>query len=254
MPTMHALLAVQSQLKANAHAGTTRLRQLFLKPTTFSESRSTYQALTEGSQPVTEAQRSIQTTITREVEMLSRALTKALDIGYHVDTANLLAKADVIVDGKTLLYDVPAPALLQLGHRLDEIKTLIDEIPTLDTTKGYKIDPLRGAGFYMAREIIRDRSAKVMKYNVMAVATERHPAQIDKFSTDEVVGKVTEQEWSSLVPPATKQLLQDRIGGVIAAVKTARANANEVDIKDLQQKKIGEDLLEFIFSPLYEAQ
>ncbi len=80
-------------------------------------------------------------------------------------------------------------------------------------------------------------------------ATKEHPAQVKEIVEDLPIGAILEQEWSSLITPATKADLIDRCDILLRAVKKARARANELDT-DVATNKIGKKLLEFIFHPL----
>lgn len=251
MAKLHELLAVESNLTNQANKVRGELTQTFEKKVHhFSEARVTFIPNAEGSQPVTESQRDIQTTVGKEVEWITKILAKALDVSHAIDVANTLAHADVITeDGETLLTGVPATSLLQLEKRIAEVHALVVAIPTLDPAKGFDEDDAKGKGIYKAREVVKTRTKKAQKPLILCEATKEHPAQVQLVTEDVPVGEIREQEWSSLITPALKADLIDRCDMLIRAVKKARAKANEQEI-NVATEKIGKTLLDYIFQPL----
>jgi hypothetical protein len=158
----------------------------------------------------------------------------------------------VTEDNEILLKAVPATTLLQLEKRVAEWKDLIQSIPTLDPAKGFKADAARGRGYYQARDVTKPRTKKEPQVITLAPATKEHPAQTQLISIDKPIGTILEQEWSSLITPATKADLLDRVETLLRAVAKARSKANDHSI-DVSDKKIGANLLDFVFKPLETA-
>ena len=251
MAKLHELLAVKENLDGQATKCRTELMSTFDKKRHhFEETRTNYTPDTEGAKMVVESHKDIQTTVAKEVEWISRILAKALDINFQIDVANSQAKADVVLEnGTVLLKDVPATNLLQLERRMNEIKALVDQIPTLDPAKGFKLDLEKGKGIYKAREISKARTKKENKVLTLYQATKEHPAQTQLVSEDVKVGTIQEQEWSALITPAVKADILERVEEVARAVKRARAKANELDL-DVAGNKIGKKMLDYVFEPL----
>jgi len=176
-----------------------------------------------------------------------------VDVAYQVDVANTTAKADIETeDGAIIAKDVPATTLLQLEKRIAEWKDLIVAIPTLDPAKGFQPDPEHGRGHYKAREVSKPRRLKTKKIYIKYQATKEHPAQTELVDEDVPVGTILEQEWSGLVTPALKADLLDRVETLYRAVTKARSKANDLSL-DVSGKKLGNDLLDFVFQPLHTA-
>ncbi len=250
MAKLHELLAVQSDLNGQSTKLRTELASTFLKKRhLFEETRKTFRADGEGVAPVVEEQKDIQTTVVDELLWIKPHLAKSLDVAYQVDIANTTAAADIITeDEETLLKSIPATTLLQLEKRIVEWKDLIDSIPTLDPAKGFKKDPDHAkTGVYKAREVVKPRTKKTKEVLVKAPATDKFAAQVELLDVDKPIGTTLDQEWSSLLTPALKSELLDRVETLLRAVKKARATANEeaVDTK----KKIGITLLDYVFKP-----
>ena len=252
MAKLHQLLATDSSLKGQAQKCRTEMQvTLEKKRHLFEEKRVTFQSSAEGSAAVTEDQRDIQTTVRKEVSWLNAILAKAIDAAYAIDLANTMAKADVVLEsGAILLKDVPATALLQLEKRVKEVQEFLRTIPTLDPAKGFTLDPNKEPGIYVGREVRKNRTSKEIVPLVLYAATDKHPAQVEKINKDIVTGTILEQEWSSLITPALKAELLERSEEMYRAIATARSKANDQEI-DTKSNKIGEQLLDYIFQPLF---
>ncbi len=231
MAKLHELLAVEGQLKGQADASRKDLQNTFKsKRHLFEEKRVTFFPAGEGKDSTVEAQSDIQTAVRDELDWIAGIWGKALDVSYQVAEANTQARADVVLDnGKTLLTGLPATALLELEKRMGELQELITAIPTLDPAKGFKADESRGNGIYAAREVRKNRTAKVLKALVKYPATAEHPAQTETYSAEEVTGTLHEQEWSSLLTPKEKGDLLERVEELRRAIKQARQRANDTD-------------------------
>lgn len=251
MPKVHELLAVQEPLKGQSKKVQADLKLTFHgKRHLFEETRKTFEPFGENAKSETVDEKAINTTVQAEITAINKHLAKAIDIGYQVDIANSTAKADVVTeDGEKLLSQVPATALLQLEHRLKEIHELVSSIPTVDPAKGFTIDITQTGGIYKARDVRKQKTEKKDVPVTIAKATDKHPEQAVLKTYDIPIGHLLEQEWSGLITPATKSDLIDRVEIVNRAVKTARAQANNIDV-DTKSLKIGKTLLDYIFQPL----
>lgn len=248
MTKLHELLAVEQNLRKQAEATRHDLQNTFEKKRThFSEVVQTFKPNTEGAPEVVEARLEIQTTVKKELAWISEKIGKAIDAAYQIDMANTFAKADVVLeDGTTLLTGLPATALLQLEKRIAEVHELVRLIPTLDPSKGFTPDADRGDGIFKARDIEKARTEKQFRFVVMVPATDKHAAQVKELMEDKPVGKIVQQEWSSLITVAEKGEMIDRVEALLRAVKQARSRANEVQV-DVKNQVIAEKILGYIF-------
>jgi hypothetical protein len=251
MPKLHELLAVESNHENQASKNRLDLANTFEKKRShFQETRRTFTGLAEGSTPRVEEVSEIQTTVKRELEWITPYLVKNIDVSHQVDVANTLARADIVDDdGNVIAKDVPATSLLQLEKRTKEIRELLNAIPTLDPTKGFKEDSTRGSGYFQARDVETERKQKQKKRYELAAATKEHPCQAVLVDEDIPIGTIRTQEWSSMLTPAKKSELLERIDDLTRYVKRARARANEHEI-DVAGAKIGKKLLDYVLVPL----
>lgn len=249
MTKLHQLLAVVSSLKGQATATAADLRNTFEKKRNhFTEQIVTFKSRKADVPDSEESRLSLQTTVEKELTWISEKLSKAFDVAYQIDIANLSAKADVTLEnGTIILKSVPATSLLQIEHTLVEVQELVKAIPTLDPARGFEPDDTRGAGIFRARDVKKVRTEKIFDFVVMVPSTDKHPAQVKELTKDIPTGDVLGQEWSSLIHVSTKGDMLDRVEDLLRAVKKARSKANDCEI-DQSINKIGSTLLDYVFS------
>lgn len=246
---LHQLLAVENSLEGQANKTRAELTNTFEKKRHLLESKvTTFTPFGEGESS-TESQSDIQTTVAKELKWVSGFILKALDASYQVAEANTQARADIVLeDGTTLITGVPATSLLELEKRMTEIQALVTAIPTLDPAKGFSQDPNGEKGVFQARQVNKTRTKKDKVVMVLYAATAEHPAQVQLVDKDIPTGTVSEQEWSSMLTPAVKAELINRVEVLSRAIRSARAKANETEVD--VEKKIGAKLLNYVFQPV----
>ncbi len=246
---LHELLAVAKPLNNQADTCRAELAGTFEKKRhLFSEKRKTFTPLGEGQVPVTEEQSTLQTTAPKEFDWIAGHLTKAWDGNFQIAEANMIARADIVLEDEkatVLASDVPATALLELEKEVAEVIALLKAVPTLDPALGFSLDASRELGVHKAREVQKPRTQKTKKVFIKYDATKEHPAQTELLDQDVVIGHIQEQEWSGLITPALKADLLDRAEMLARAVRRARARANDTIVDN--KKKIGGKLLSFVF-------
>ncbi len=246
--SLHELLAIESSQRGQADKCRSGLADTFDKKRhLFGSKVVVFLPNAEGQPPETTVESTVQTTVTAELKWLSDHIVKALDVSYQVAVANTVASADIVLeDGSTLATGVPATALLELEKRAAEIKALAEAIPTIDPAKGFQLDPSHALrGVYKARDIQKTRTAKVKEVLTLVPATDKHPAQCQVYDKDVPTGKVQEQEWSSLITPADKADLINRVEVLARAIRKARSRANNVTVDS--NRTIGAALLGYVF-------
>ena len=164
------------------------------------------------------------------------ALTELFDIVATQDQANCLSPvADVTVpDGVAVLKDVPVTTLLFLEKQLVDIHTFVEKLPALDPgeTWGYNPD----VDHYASEPYQTTKTRKVLKNHVKAEATKEHPAQVETYTEDVVVGYWTTVKFSGAIPAREKNEILDRVRKLQEAVKSAREEANSMAV---ESEKIG---------------
>lgn len=171
------------------------------------------------------------------------ALTELFDIVATQDTANTKASADVVVDGRTILSSIPVTHLLFLEKQLVDIGTFIGKLPTLDTSEEW--DYSEEANCFATNVKQTTRSKKIPRNHVKAEATKEHPAQVEVWMEDVIVGTWDTTNFSGAIPESRKHELQERARKLLDAVKMAREEANSLEVETV---KTGKAVFDFLFS------
>jgi len=205
----------------------------------------TYQPKEEGGEELPAQARRVQITAAELVDRVSESLTKMFDVKFQREQGNTEARADVTVDGQTLISGTPVGYLMFLEAQLGEIIKLIDQIPTLnpadnwsDTAAGLR----EGVWASDARKTAVPR--RVPQVQVLYDATKEHPAQVRPYETEVTVGWWTTVKYSGQMDPKVQQDMRARAVRVQEAVRKAREQANRLEVTPASASR---PLLAYIF-------
>lgn len=250
MPKLPELLAVQGTLRGQAHKVLADLSHTFEKKTHLFEGKlSTFEPYAESEtlHRKTEESRDLQTTVVRELAWIAPIIARAWDTDLQVDTTNLHATADVVLeDGSVLCKGVPLTALLSLEKTAEQIHLLIGAIPTLDPAKDFTPDPQKGTDVMMSREIVKVRTEKIVEPITLLEPTKEHPGKAELITRDKPVGALRGREWSGLITPAQKSAMLERSEEFKRAISQARMRANDREADT--SLTIGARALAFVFT------
>jgi hypothetical protein len=185
----------------------------------------------------------VQVKATEVLAESAKALTRLFDVTATKDWGNCIAKADVVVDGQTLLRDVPATYLLFLEKQLTDLHTVIKTIPLLDAAEDWHRD--EASGTWRTPPVHTMRTRKVYRNHVKSEATDKHPAQVEVYTEDATVGTWATVKSSGAIDPVTRAAILSRIEKLAHAVKYAREEANTTPVAD---QKIGETLFGYLLA------
>jgi hypothetical protein len=172
---------------------------------------------------------------------IATAETKLWDLIATKDWANCEAKGTITLDGKTLLADAPVTYLLFLEKQLRDLHTIIAKLPTLDLAETWHYDAARGC---WATEPVRTaRTKKIPQNHVLAPATDKHPAQVHMWTSDEIVGHWEVVKFSGALPADRVAVLLERVEKLQRAVAYAREQANSMEVQD---RKVGAALFDYL--------
>jgi len=180
----------------------------------------------------------------RADEIVSRTvetLTKLFDVTATKDWANCHAKANVEVDGQLLLRDVPVTYLLFLEKQLVDLHTFVKKLPVLDPSESWVRDA--STDTWATEASVTVKTKKVPRNHVKAEATEKHPAQVEVYYEDVIVGTWRTVKFSGALPAARQNELLERVERLQEAIKLAREEANAAEAKEV---KTGEKVLRWI--------
>ena len=239
-PKLCQIVAVVSGMKTANQAGLTKAHQI--KSDLIIGLTRRYEPKDAEGDPLAPDVKRVQTTVPDVLKTVMTEMTRTLDAVRTLDEGNTVARADVVVGGKTILTAVPVGHLLYLESRLDDIATFIDGLPTLDPSEEWKLSD--EPGVYRTEPSQSYRMAKVFRNHNLAPATDKHPAQVQVYQVDEMIGTFTTVKSSGAVPQSMKAAMAGRAKQLRDAIKMAREEANAIEV---EQFKEGESILGFVF-------
>lgn len=185
------------------------------------------------------------TTVKETLEYLFKHWAKAEDVIYQINSTNRNAVADLIYEGVVIATEVPVDELMGLEVRLTELRKVMHVMPTLAaTSKWLQDEKAEKDGAWISESVeTTTKTEKVVTPVVLYHATDKHPAQVEKLSTDKVVGTFSITKFSGAATSAQKAEVLTTIDNLIAAVKQARMRANQVEVS---KGRIGQTITDLI--------
>jgi hypothetical protein len=239
---LNQILSIERRVKNDNETVFTKSYELLQKKDLITGLSKTYSPKEEEGEQFPQEQKRVQVRVTDEIRQVSTALTELLDITAQKDATNTVAKADVTIDGKILMKDVPATHLLFLEKKLVDIKTFISRLPVLDQGVDWKWDETQSLYASQPQETIKTR--KVTKHIVVVPPTEQHPAQVKEANEDIIQGTWKTTHYASALPHDEVKKLADKADRLYRAVKYAREEANGHEVLGL---KTGKAVVDYIF-------
>lgn len=212
------------------------------KPSLFDGHTKEYRKNSYDGEDVPREYQRVQVTSQQVTKIVSENMAKLLDVVAQKDSANCVAKASVVVDGETLIEDAPATFLLFLEKRLIDIRTMLSKLPILDAAEDWIWND--SVGLFKSAPRKTSRTKKVQKAIVLFPATDKHPAQTQLITEDEVVGQYDYTRLSGAIKREDGVALMERVDKLYNAVKHAREQANLVDAPE---KNVGDKVMGYLF-------
>lgn len=238
------ILAVEHPLKQKANAEGSELYKDAQKADLFDGHTRTYQPIDDSpdQEQLAPDNKRLQMKANNLLRKMSGLHSELIDITASKDYGNTIAKADVVVDGKTLVAAAPVPHLLFLQKQMNDWKSFIQALPTLDPAEEWFEDS-GSQGQYRTNKITTARNVKVTEVQVVVQPTKEHPAQCKEFSKDKLTGHWLKTRFSGALTEDRKKTLMDTAESVSRAVKEAIQEANS---EKVEEKKIGSLLFDFL--------
>jgi hypothetical protein len=240
---LHAIVARQRGVATRAKDELTRLYRLAQHPPTFLGGTRRFDSDKEDVPSEAPETTIPPMTAERLIDRVIKLLTEAWDLAATRDRSNMDARADIVVDGETLVVDVPVTTLMALEKWLVDLRTVFTSTPVRDPA--FQWTRAEGATYFQTAPQEKLRTRKITEGVVLYPHTDRHPAQVKEANRDETVGKIVTVQFSGAMSLEEKEKLVDRINALIDAVKTARTVANETEVTDF---RLGAKLLGYIFA------
>lgn len=242
MTKLNQLLAVAKDEKSTAQRIFTDLHRESQKTVLLAGLSRTYQRKDDDGDELPPESTKVQLKLEDVLTQVATYLGRLFDVIATVDRTNGVAVADVVVDGRVLLSDVPAVTLIALEKQLLDLGTFVEKLPVHDPAEDWTFDSNRNC--WASVPAGTTRTKKVPRNHVLAEATQHHPAQVQTFTEDVVVGYWTTTKFSGALPAARRAELIARVATLRKAVKHAREEANMTEVRDL---KIGDVLFGYLF-------
>lgn len=244
MGKLHEILAVETDLKANADKLLKETLHTFTNKAGHFES-SDVRFVPDAETTASEAPeiKPMVDTVRDKIKYTAKSYTRYIDSVFQKESANQKAKADLTLEDNTVLVTgVPATVLLGLESKLKEVRAMYETAPTISPGENWEEDASAGKGIRKAVSE-RVRTAKITEPLVLVQPTKEHPAQVQMVSKDSRIGKVTTTKKTSLFTPGEKAEVLGRVDSLIRSVKKARMRANDTVVDNVT---IGQKLFDFI--------
>lgn len=252
-PKLHELLAALGDAEARSKMVQAEATDTFAKKPNhflgvdktlkmFDEKESNVEAANAQHQAVT-------TTVRAKLKYIEKDIARWWDAFLQKEATNQEAKADLVVAGEVIAKDLPAAFFLGMEKELKALRSVYEAIPTLAPGVEWVKDETLSAqdnakGLYRnAQPVKKLKTKQTVEHKIIVPATPEHPAQVESWTEQMPVGEFTEQVYCSMVTPAEKSVMLQRITLLIAAVKKARMRANSTDVV---KKAVGKALFKFI--------
>ncbi len=243
MPKLNQIIAIEKSVKSQSLRELTDAHQMLQKPALLAGIARTYRPVDdEGDQYPPESTR-VQIKAEEIIDQTADILAKLFDVTATKDWANGSAQADIVIDGNTLLENVPVTYLLFLEKQLTDLHTFIKKLPVLDAAEVWSYDEATDS--WATEPIQTTKTKKIPRNHVKAEATKEHPAQVEVYYEDVIVGYWRTIKYSGAMPAARVAELLERVRKLQEAVKFAREEANNLEV---DEQHIGEAIFDYLFS------
>lgn len=239
---LNQVIAVVSGKKKKVTDALTTAYHTVQKTPLFDGIDRTYAPKDEDGEKFPSERKAIQVKAKDLVKEVAASLTEMYDVVATQDYANCRAKADVVVDGKPILTSVPVTHLLFLEKQLKDVETFVSKLPTLDPSEVWQYN--QAGDFYSTIPAETAKTKKIPRAFVKYDATKEHPAQVETFHEDILVGYWKTVKSSGALPSKEKNAMLERVRKLQEAVMKAREEANSVESPNVSE---GEVIFKYVF-------
>ncbi|MEU5088170.1 hypothetical protein [Streptomyces sp. NPDC021356] len=243
MTKLNQIIAVEKGVKSKALQDGAAAHQKVQKPALLAGISRTYQPKDEEGEQLPPESTRVQVKAEEILRETAASLTRLFDVTATKDWANRTACADVTVDGRTVIAEVPVSYLLFLEKQLTELHAFVRKLPVLDAAESWTLDP--STDWWKTDPVRTIRTKKVPRNHVKAEATDKHPAQVEVYHEDVPIGYWTTVKFSGALPARRVNELLDRVEKLQQAVKFAREEANGTDVTD---QRVGDAVFGYLFA------
>lgn len=255
MPHLHEVLAVDKELEHVAWQVVDEAITTFTKKIEhFHGFDRRYSAYDESKQHEVDAlaeTKVLATTVPEKLQYVADHVVRFIDALAQKEASNQLARGNIVTqDDKLVIKDLPATLLLALEGKLTRLRNMYAALPTLQPGVAWELDLQLGKYVWRgAKPVIKQKTEKVPRFKVLYEATKEHPAQVEKWFSDEPVAESVMTIWSGMITPSQKATLLRRLDDLVQATKKARMRANEQEVVPI---KIGKQIMDYLHGDFEE--
>lgn len=241
---LHQAIALVAGKKKAAADVVTAAYHTIQKNAQFDGLSRTYQPKDEEGEKLPPENKAVQSKVSDLIANARAGWTDEWDAVATQEYANASgnAKADVVVDGVTVLTGVPALVLLYLEKQINDVTTFIGKLPTLDQGDTWQYN--EATDTYVTPPVETTRTKKTPKAFVKYEATKEHPAQVETFHEDVLVGYWKMVKFSGAIPAKRRNELLERARKLKEAIVLAREQANTAEATPVS---LGKPVLDYLF-------
>ncbi len=234
MSRLNQIIAVEKGIKSRVYSEVTEIHKAAQKPDLFNGASRHYEPVDDAGEQLPPEKKQVQFIATEVLTQAEALWSELMLITARKDWTNSRATADVVVDGRTVLSDVPVTYLLFLEKQVTDLVTFLEKLPVLDV--GERWEPDSATGLHVTQEVRTHRTKKVQRPLVLYHATPEHPAQTQMVTEDVLAGHWVTVKQSGAMPLPERKRLVARAQVLLRAVKQAREAANmteQVEVGDV---------------------
>ena len=206
VPKLNQIIAVEKGVKSKAFADLSEAHHAVQKTGPLAGLSRAYQPKDEEGEQLPAESTRVQIKSEDILREVAGTLTRLFDVTATKDWTNCVARADVVVDGRTIAAGVPVTYLLFLEKQLVDMHTFVKKLPVLDAAESWIRDDSTDS--WRTEAVRTNRTKKVPRNHVKAEATEKHPAQVETYMEDVVVGYWKTLKFSGALPSIRAAQLQ----------------------------------------------
>jgi hypothetical protein len=241
MPKLNQIIAIEKGIKNECNVAITTAYKELQKTALFQGIARAYTPREDGGETFPPENQKVQKLAADLLGFTADTMTKYWDITATKDVANQTARADVVVDGTVIVKAAPVTFLLFLEKQLGDLATCIKTLPVLDPSETWTHDSTTNA--FKTEAAQTNKMKKVPKAFVKVAATKEHPAQVEAFTEDVVVGTWNTVKYSGALPQEKIAEILARVGKLQAAIKFAREEANGIAAEHVH---VGKNVFAFV--------
>lgn len=240
MAKLNQIIALVNGTKARTQKAITEVYHKLQKKELVTGISRKYSPTDEGGEELPSEQKLVQYQVSTALKESSDALIKLFDLVATQDFTNCEAKANIVIGDEIVVHGCPVTTMLFLEKQLVEFHTMLSKLPTLDPGEDWEWSDEAAC---WATKSQTTRTKKLPKAFVKYEATPEHPAQVDMFTEDIVIGLWDTTKFSGAINESTRRSLLERCEEIQDALKVAREEANSMEVTNVE---IGKNIFEYI--------